>query len=155
MICSLEEVIKKVDINSSIVLCNGCYDLFHIGHIKHLKDASEYGDVLVVMVASDKFVKSRKNERLIFNEDERAEAIDALECVDYVIIRDTLTAMEGIKLLKPNYYVKGGEYKNKTTPGITLEKKTLKEVGGVMGYTIDYCSTTNIIRRIKDEVSNN
>ena len=67
-----------------IVLCHGVFDLLHIGHIKHFEEAKKFGDVLIVSVTSDEFVNKGPN-RPVFNLALRAEALIALECVDYVI----------------------------------------------------------------------
>jgi len=115
----------------SIVLCHGCFDLMHLGHIKHLQAAKEMGDVLVVTVTSDEHVK-RGPGRPFFNERQRVESIAALDCVDYVAISPWPTAEEMLKLLKPDYYVKGGDFesaKADATGRLQKEEKVVKSLG--------------------------
>jgi rfaE bifunctional protein nucleotidyltransferase chain/domain len=135
-------------------LCHGGYDLLHPGHIKHFESAKKLCDVLFVSVTSDRFVSERKGAgRPIFNEKLRAYSIAALESVDYVVISDFKRATEVIIRLKPSYYIKGPDFVQKTTPGITEERNAIKNNGGVMKYTRDpTMSTTKIIEYIKHHV---
>ena len=90
----------------TIVQCHGCFDLMHIGHIKHLQAAKRMGDTLVVTVTADEYV-AKGEGRPVFGEFLRAEALAALECVDFVAINHRPTAVEAIRLVRPHYYVKG------------------------------------------------
>ncbi len=115
-----------------IVLCHGVFDLLHIGHIKHFEEAKKYGDVLIVSVTSDKFVNKGPN-RPVFNLGLRAEALIALECVDYVIENRMPNPINLIKTIKPKFYAKGKDYKNikdDITGNIKNEIKAIKSVGG-------------------------
>ena len=94
-----------------IVLCHGVFDLLHLGHINHFKEAKTKGDILVVTITKDKYVNKGPN-RPAFNEQNRTEAIAALGIVDFVAINDDLNAVPAIKKLKPNFYCKGPDYKN-------------------------------------------
>ena len=78
-IISREKLKKK-----KIVLCHGVFDLLHIGHIKHFKQAKNFGDILVVSVTSSEFVNKGPN-RPTFKDQQRIEGIAALNVVDYVI----------------------------------------------------------------------
>src|SRR3990167_6170030 len=89
-----------VNANASIVQSHGVFDLLHIGHIKHFQAAKKQGDLLIVTVTPDRFVNKGPN-RPRFTEKLRAEAISALDCVDFVIINAWPTAVEAIKLIKP------------------------------------------------------
>src|SRR3989338_10947382 len=89
-----------------IVQCHGVFDLIHLGHIRHFNLAKKEGDILVVSVTRDKYVK-RGPGRPIFNEHLRAEALASLAVTDYVCIVDSPTAVECIKVLKPHVYAKG------------------------------------------------
>jgi D-beta-D-heptose 7-phosphate kinase/D-beta-D-heptose 1-phosphate adenosyltransferase len=101
-----------------IVFTNGCFDLFHTGHLKLLREAKNLGDVLVVGVNSDDSVKKLKGEeRPFIPENDRANIIAALDCVDYVIIFREDTPLELIKALKPDILVKGGDYNPDTVVG--------------------------------------
>ena len=81
-----------------IVQCHGVFDLVHIGHIRHFEEAKSLGDILVVSVTPDSYVNKGTN-RPVFSEELRAEAIAALDCVDYVTINQSPTAVEAISLL--------------------------------------------------------
>src|SRR3989338_4083399 len=102
---------KFIGSTCRIVQSHGVFDLLHIGHIKHFQAAKKYGDILVVTITPDCFVNKGPN-RPRFTERLRAEAISALDCVDYVIINKWPTAVEAIQLIKPAIYAKGDEYKN-------------------------------------------
>jgi cytidyltransferase-like protein len=84
-----------------LVLCHGCFDLMHTGHIKHFQPAKEMGDILVVTVTPDIYVDKGPN-RPVFNQSLRVETIAALECVDYVAINKWPTAEETLRLLRPD-----------------------------------------------------
>ena len=81
---------------NKIVLCHGTFDLLHIGHIKHLQKAAGLGDQLVVSVTADEYVKKGPG-RPYFNQDQRMDALYALECVDRVILCHGLSAEESIR----------------------------------------------------------
>ena len=83
------------------MLCHGVFDLLHIGHIKHLSKAKDLGDILVVSITPDKYVNKGPG-RPAFNENLRADAISAMQDVDYVSINDTATAVNVIKKIKPS-----------------------------------------------------
>jgi rfaE bifunctional protein nucleotidyltransferase chain/domain len=120
--------------NSRIVLCHGVFDLLHVGHIKYLNQAKKLGDVLVVSLTADRYVNKGPN-RPAFNEQLRAEQLAALECVDYVAINDAPSAVPVIETIKPSFYVKGQDYKERaTTLTSNLEKEgsAVEKVGGEM-----------------------
>jgi len=101
-----------------IVFTNGCYDLLHIGHIRCFKEAKKLGDILVVALNSDRSVRALKGPpRPIVPQEERAEILAALECVDYVTIFDQDNPREIISLLKPDILVKGGDWTVDTIVG--------------------------------------
>ena len=91
-------------------MCHGVFDLLHLGHIKHFEEAKKYGDILVVTITPNKYVSKGPN-RPVFNTNQRMEAIASLETVDYVSENKWRDAVETIKLLKPNVYCKGPDYK--------------------------------------------
>ena len=133
-----------------IVHCHGVFDLLHIGHIRHFRQAKELGDVLVVTATPDEFV-NKGDGRPAFNEQLRAEAIAALDCVDYVAINRWPMAVETIRLLRPNIYAKGAEYQDSErdhTGGIDLEEKAINSVGGKLAFTDDITfSSSHLINR--------
>ncbi len=150
----IEEVVEALASvraeNKKIVHCHGVFDLLHIGHIRHFEQAKGLGDVLVVTVTPDKYV-NKGPHRPVFNEDLRAEAIAALECVDYVGVNRWPTAVETIQLLRPDFYAKGPDYREAEkdrTGGITLEEAAIKSVGGRLAITDGITfSSSNIINR--------
>ncbi len=134
-----------------LVLCHGVFDLLHLGHIRHLQEASEMGDVLVVTLTQDKFVNKGPN-RPAFSEDLRAEAIAALDCVDHVAINKWATSVETIRLLKPRIYAKGPDYRDPgkdITGKIGEETEAVVSVGGKIRFTDDIIfSSSNLINRL-------
>jgi len=136
---SIEQLLTPIRMNKKIVQCHGVFDLLHIGHIKHLQHAKRFGDVLVVTLTPDRFVNKGPG-RPYFPEQLRAEALAALECVDYVVINHYPTAVEPIKIIKPHAYVKGIEYQeleNDITGKISEEEATVNAVGGQLCFTRD------------------
>jgi len=131
-----------------IVHCHGVFDLLHIGHLRHLQGARQFGDLLVVTVTPDRFVNKGPG-RPAFPEALRAEALAMLECVDLVAINRWPTAVETIRLLKPDCYVKGSEYREAAkdvTGGITREQEAIESVGGRLVFTDDLTfSSSNLI----------
>ncbi len=138
--------------SKNVGLCHGGFDLVHPGHIKHFEVAKNLCDSLVVSLTADKFVMKRKGEgRPIYSEELRSYTIASLHCVDYVVITDFAKGVEVIGELKPSYYIKGPDYINKSTPGITAERAAIKEVGGEMKYTTEPpMSTTKIIDYVQN-----
>ncbi len=133
-----------------IVLCHGVFDLLHIGHIRHFEQAKRLGDTLVVTVTPDRYV-NKGPHRPAFTEDFRAEAIAALDCVDYVAINKWPTAVETIALLKPDIYAKGADYKDAQkdyTGKIVDEEAAIKSVGGEIAFTEDITfSSSSLINK--------
>lgn len=147
----LAEVLASLRAESKkIVHCHGVFDLLHIGHIRHFEQARKLGDVLAVTVTPDRYV-NRGPHRPVFSEVLRAEAIAALDCVDYVAINKWSMAVETIKLLRPDLYVKGSEYREPEkdcTNGITLEEAAVNSVSGQLAFTDDITfSSSNLINR--------
>jgi len=129
------------------VFTNGCFDILHIGHVRYLQEARELGDFLVVAINSDASVRQLKGApRPFVAQDERAEMLGALESVDYVTIYDELTAEEVIRLLRPEIYVKGGDYK----PDAIVETPVVRSYGGQV-VTVTFVqerSTTRLVERV-------
>lgn len=132
-----------------VVLCHGCFDLMHPGHIKYLQAAKAMGDVLVVTVSPDRYVDKGPG-RPVFGERLRAESLAALECVDYVAVNQWPTAEETLRLLKPDIYVKGQEFEKleDKTGKIQKEYEVLKEIGAEMRFTHEIVfSSTELINK--------
>ncbi|HLC49415.1 MAG TPA: PfkB family carbohydrate kinase [Candidatus Andersenbacteria bacterium] len=122
-----------------IVHCHGVFDLVHPGHIKHFYSAKNAGDILIVTITADKFVK-RGPGRPIFNHSIRTETLSALEVVDYVAIVHGPTADEAITAIRPDLYAKGPDYKNQAediTGKISEEEALVKKMGGKLLITED------------------
>lgn len=117
-----------------IVFANGCFDLLHVGHIRFLREAKEQGDVLVVGVNSDRSVAALKGPgRPLMPEIGRVELVAALECVDYVIVFDNLTAESLLADLRPHVQCKGADYTEDSVP----ERRLMQELGGKIRITGD------------------
>ncbi len=133
---------------NKIVFTNGCFDILHAGHVRYLTTAKNFGDVLIVGLNTDESVKRLKGtSRPINNQDDRAEILLGLKAVDHVIFFGEATAENLIAEVKPNVYVKGGDYTLETLP----EAKIVQSYGGrvelvnlVAGH-----STTNLIEKIQ------
>lgn len=122
-----------------IVYCHGVFDLFHRGHIHQFEQARSQGDVLVVGLTTDRHVLKGPS-RPTFNQNVRAEVLAALELVDFVTFSDAESAVETIKLLKPDVYVKGKEYEDTEkdlTRKIAKEVEAVKSTGGRVFYSVE------------------
>ncbi len=94
-----------------LVFTNGCFDLLHAGHVRYLQQARALGDALAVGLNSDRSVRELKGEgRPVNSQNDRAEVLAALGCVDYVVIFDGTRATETIRAVRPHVYAKGGDY---------------------------------------------
>ena len=132
---------------SVVVTTNGCFDVLHLGHLRYLQAARQLGDLLVVAVNSDSSVRELKGEnRPLVPEEERAEMLAGLACVDYVVIFPELTPISLLSDLKPNIHVKGGDYKLEQL----IEREVVEANGGkvVVGLNVPGKSTTNLIEVI-------
>ena len=132
-----------------VVFTNGCFDLLHPGHIRYLQQASRLGDALIVGLNSDASVRQLKGEgRPILKEDERAEVMAALACVDYVMVFNEETPQELIAALLPDVLVKGGDYQLDEIHG----REEVEAAGGrvVSLPFVEGASTTLIIERMKN-----
>jgi len=142
---STVDALKKQ--NKKIVTTNGVFDILHIGHIRYLRAAKKLGDVLIVAVNSDSSVRKIKGpKRPLNNENDRAEALASLECVDYVTIFSENTPIKILGIIKPRIHVKGGDYNIDEI----VEKDIVEKNNGrialmpkVKGY-----STSELIRKI-------
>jgi D-beta-D-heptose 7-phosphate kinase/D-beta-D-heptose 1-phosphate adenosyltransferase len=133
---------------STTVFTNGCFDLLHVGHTRYLQAARELGDRLVLGLNSDGSVRGLKGpSRPILPQEERAELLAALECVDYVLVFDEPTADEAIKAVRPTLYVKGGDYDPDRIP----ETPLVRALGGEVKVLpfVEGRSTTSLVSRIQ------
>lgn len=143
----IDDLRKK---QKKIVWTNGCFDILHPGHTKYLSKAKEQGDYLIVGLNSDESVRKLKGEgRPIYNQNQRAEVLSSLSCVDFIIIYSEPTSKDYLSMFKPDIFAKGGDY--------TMETINLEERKIVEGYNgkitfIDVgekTSTTKTIEKIK------
>ena len=154
-ICSFEEACEKRKEKRHeqrrIVLTNGCFDLLHVGHIFSLEKASELGEELWVAVNSDSSVRLLKGgNRPIFSQEQRAYMLQSLKCVSLVFIFENENLAKEITALKPDVYVKSGDYSLKTlNPD---EREALESVGSKINFVshLDGFSTTNIINNLSN-----
>lgn len=134
-----------------IVFTNGCFDILHTGHVRYLKAARSLGDCLAVGLNSDVSVRRLKGpERPVNIEADRAEVLDALFAVDYVTIFDEPTAEDLIARIRPDVYVKGGDYTLDTLP----EAKIVQQYGGRVAFVdlVPGRSTTKVIEKLRGKV---
>src|SRR5712675_2764039 len=118
-IVELEELSDRCEklraAGKKIVATNGCFDLLHVGHVRYLCAARALGDALIVGINGDQSVRELKGAgRPVNSENDRAEIVAALECVDLVTIFPEMRATRFLELASPDVYVKGGDYKQDT-----------------------------------------
>jgi rfaE bifunctional protein nucleotidyltransferase chain/domain len=128
-IARLADLLPRIEarrrLGQRIVFTNGVFDLLHVGHVRYLTRARSLGDLLVVGLNSDSSVRGNKAEgRPIVPQEERSEVVAALSAVDFVVIFDEPTATQLVEQIRPDVYVKGGDY--------TIE--ALPEAEAVIGY---------------------
>ncbi|MDD5194475.1 MAG: D-glycero-beta-D-manno-heptose 1-phosphate adenylyltransferase [Candidatus Omnitrophica bacterium] len=125
---SIEKIAKRLkNKGKRIVFTNGCFDIIHPGHIKILNVAKKKGDVLIVGLNSDESVRRIKGKsRPILNAISRAQVLAALAVVDYVVIFGEDTPEKLIKLIRPDYLVKGGDWQLDKIVGRQYVKKVCR-----------------------------
>ena len=130
-----------------LVTTNGCFDLLHVGHVRILKAARALGDVLIVGLNDDASVRRLKGDgRPINNQDDRAEILTSLACVDFVTVFPEDTPVEFLALVKPAIHVKGADYK----PGDLAETPVVERFGGEVKILelVPDRSTSSIVARL-------
>jgi D-glycero-beta-D-manno-heptose 1-phosphate adenylyltransferase len=132
----------------TIALANGVFDLFHVGHLRYLAGAKALADLLVVAVNSDLSARQlgKGPGRPVVPEDERAEIVAGLACVDHVVVFDAKDVVPVIRALRPDFQLKGTDYTPETIP----EAKEVLAYGGrvaVAGDPKDH-STTEMVERL-------
>jgi D-glycero-beta-D-manno-heptose 1-phosphate adenylyltransferase len=138
------ELARIRDRGARIALTNGVFDLLHVGHLRYLRQARHFADVLVVGVNADAVVG--KPGRPLIPEAERAELVAALEPVDYAVIFATPTADSLLRELRPDVYVKGADYSEATLP----EAATAREIGARLVFIplVEGQSTSELLRKL-------
>jgi D-beta-D-heptose 7-phosphate kinase/D-beta-D-heptose 1-phosphate adenosyltransferase len=155
-IFSREGLKAKIDAEKKagrkIIFTNGCFDIIHAGHTHYLAKARELGDILIVAVNSDASVRRIKGEkRPLVPEDERADVLAALGCVDFVVIFEEPDPQALIDLLRPDVLVKGGDWREEDVVG----RESVASWGGKV-VIIPHrkgLSTTNIVEKIRSVYS--
>ena len=135
-----------------IVFTNGCFDVMHIGHTRYLQAARNFGNVLVVGVNTDRSVRglNKAPNRPIVPEQQRAEVLAELACVDYVVLFDEPDPGRLIAEIGPDVLVKGGDW----TPDKIIGRETVEARGGTVKTIplVPGVSTTAIVEKIKKDV---
>jgi D-beta-D-heptose 7-phosphate kinase / D-beta-D-heptose 1-phosphate adenosyltransferase len=143
-----EQIGRYREQGKRIVFTNGCFDILHRGHITYLNQARELGDVLVVGINSDASIRRLKGEgRPINSTEDRVEVLAALSCIDHLIVFEDDTPCELIRAIRPDVFVKGGDY----TRDQLVEAPLVESLGGrveILPYIQDR-STTRLIARIR------
>ncbi len=150
-ILKVKELVQKLDVlrdsGQRIVFTNGCFDILHVGHVRYLIAARSEGDVLVVGLNSDASVRTIKpGNRPIVNQNQRAEVLASLACVDYVTVFDEPDPLNLIRAVKPDVLVKGADWEE----GDIVGADVVKDHGGKV-VRVDFVpdiSTSRIIQRI-------
>lgn len=138
----------------TVVLCHGCFDIVHPGHVRHLQQAAKLGDRLLVTITGDSLIDKGTNRPLIPQE-LRAENLAALDCVDWVAINPHPTAAELLDLIQPDVYVKGREYEHNHDPRFALERQIVERHGGRVVFTSGdvVFSSTALIAALEESAS--
>ncbi len=144
-----EFVAKLHKSGKTVVTTNGCFDILHVGHVRYLQKTKSFADYLIVLLNSDKSVKSIKGpSRPINNESDRAEILCALSCVDYVVLFDEDSPGALIDEIKPDVYTKGADYTMETLPEADIMRKNNIRVEFIK--FVQGKSTTNTINKINE-----
>lgn len=133
----------------TVVATNGCFDILHVGHVRYLQKTKSFADYSIVLLNSDKSVRSIKGEgRPINNENDRAEILSALSCVDYVVLFDEDSPRSLLDEIKPDVYTKGADYSMETLPEADIMKKNNTKVEFID--FVEGKSTTKTIEKMKN-----
>jgi D-beta-D-heptose 7-phosphate kinase/D-beta-D-heptose 1-phosphate adenosyltransferase len=145
---ALSDILSHARNNAKkVVFTNGCFDLLHAGHVSYLKRARDLGDILVLGLNSDASVQRLKGPtRPLVQQDDRAQVMAALACVDYVVIFDEDTPLHLIETLRPDILVKGGDY----TPETVVGRQQVESWGGCVELIqfVAGKSTTGLVEKI-------
>lgn len=130
-----------------VALCHGVFDLMHPGHVVHFREAREMADILVVTITPDRLVNKGPG-RPIFNQQLRLDTLAAVQFIDHVALNEWPTAVETIRLLKPNFYVKGADYADQgadVTGKISDEEAAVRAAGGRLVLTGGFRSSSSFL----------
>ena len=147
---NVADFVKKLhQSGKTVVVTNGCFDILHVGHVRYLQKTKSFADYMIVLLNSDKSVRSIKGPtRPINNEQDRAEVLNALACVDYVVMFDEDSPANLIDEIKPDVYTKGADYTMETLPEAGIMRKNNIKVEFIE--FVAGKSTTNTINKMKE-----
>jgi len=150
-IIKLKDLLEKIRLlrkqGKKIVFTNGCFDIMHVGHVRYLSKAKAKGEILVIGLNSDKSVNTIKGgKRPIVPEDQRAEVLASLWCVDYVTIFNEPDPLKLIQAIKPDVLVKGADWSEEKIIGADFVKKNGGQVVRVP--LVPEISTSSIMHKI-------
>jgi rfaE bifunctional protein nucleotidyltransferase chain/domain len=132
----------------TVVTTNGCFDILHVGHVRYLQKTKSFADYSIVLLNSDKSVRSIKGPtRPINNELDRAEILCALSCVDYVVLFDEDSPANLLDEIKPDVYTKGADYTMETLPEADIMRKNNIKVEFIT--FVEGKSTTSTIKKMQ------
>lgn len=154
MLVKREDIKKLVNIihdsGRTVVCTNGCFDILHVGHVRYLEKTKSFADFSIVLLNSDKSVKSIKGpSRPVNCEDDRAEILSALKCVDYVVLFDEDSPKNLLDEIKPDVYTKGADYTMETLPEADIMRKNNTRVEFIE--FVQGKSTTKTIEKMRDK----
>ena len=146
----LKRILKKLRIKKKkLVVTNGCFDILHSGHIKLIRQSKEFGDILILLINTDKSVKKNKgNSRPILKENIRLKILSSIKYIDYIIQFDDKTPVKLYKMIRPDILVKGRQYRKDKIAG----SKIILKYGGKIKLVkmVNKISTSIIIDKIKN-----
>jgi len=146
----LESIAADRQAGRTIAFANGCFDVLHVGHIRYLEGARREADRLVVAINDDGSVRALKGPgQPVLPATARAELVDALRPVDYVVLFPERTVERLLRLIKPDVHCKGTDYSVDTVP----EREVVREYGGriaIVGDPKDH-STRDLLTKLRDE----
>ncbi len=147
---NVADFVKKLhQSGKTVVVTNGCFDILHVGHVRYLQKTKSFADYMIVLLNSDKSVRNIKGPtRPINNEQDRAEVLNALACVDYVVMFDEDSPASLIDEIKPDVYTKGADYTMETLPEADIMRKNNIKVEFIE--FVAGKSTTNTINKMKE-----
>lgn len=145
----IKNLVDKIHSEGKTIVCtNGCFDILHVGHVRYLEKTKTFADYCIVLLNSDKSVRSIKGPaRPINNEADRAEILSALRCVDYVVLFDEDSPRNLLDEIKPDVYTKGADYNMETLPEADIMKKNRTKVEFIK--FVEGKSTTGTIEKMK------
>lgn len=146
----ITDLVNKIHKEGKTVVCtNGCFDILHVGHVRYLEKTKSFADYSIVLLNSDKSVRSIKGpSRPINNENDRAEILSALRSVDYVVLFDEDSPKNLLDEIKPDVYTKGADYNMETLPEADIMIKNGTKVKFIN--FVEGKSTTNTIEKMKN-----